>query len=87
MKAYEPNDFIKELGKKATNLGNKACPFCGARDFTTTDSVASILIGKDLHSVSIGPVIPSGMLICQKCGHVEFFALGVLGMLQKKEGE
>ena len=48
--------------------------------------MASILIGKDLESVSIGPTIPAGMVICQQCGHMDFFALGILGLLNEKDG-
>ena len=62
-----------------------ACRFCGGQRFTSTDKLATILIGDDLNSISIGPSIPSGMIVCENCGHIEFFALGALGLLSKKE--
>ena len=46
---------------------------------------AYIIIGKDLTGISLGPSIPSGVVVCTKCGHLEFFALGALGLLPKKE--
>lgn len=86
MRKYNPQDFISALQKRTNNRSVPACPFCGGRKYTSTDSMASILIGTDLDSVSIGPTVPSGMLICQQCGHVEFFALGALGLLHEKDG-
>ena len=43
---------------------------------------AAILIGEDMSSINIGPHIPSGMIICEYCGHIDFFALGVLGLVK-----
>ena len=86
MKKYEPQEFINALNKQMSKRIVPACPFCGSRKYTSTDSMASILIGKDLQSLSIGPTVPAGMLICQQCGHIEFFALGALGLLNEKDG-
>lgn len=84
MDKYEPQKFIDELNKRHKQQAPLKCPFCDHDKFTTTDSLSSILIGKDLNGVSLGPTIPAGMLICEKCGHIEFFALGVLGLLPTK---
>ena len=84
MDKYEPQKFIDELIKRKRQQTPLKCPFCGHDKFTTTNSLASVLIGKDLNGVSLGPTIPSGMLICENCGHIEFFALGVLGLLPIK---
>lgn len=82
---YNPNEFIESLLKRINKDNIPACPYCGGNQFTTTESFASILIGKNLDSVNIGPTIPAGMMICEKCGHIDFFALGVHEMLPKKE--
>ena len=84
MKKYNPKDFITALNQKAPNK-QLICPFCQGTQFTSTEDFASILIGKDLAGINIGPSIPSGMIICQKCGHIDFFALGALGLLGKEE--
>ena len=60
------------------------CPYCGGQTFTSTDKFATILIGEDIHSINLGPSIPSGILVCANCGHIEFFALGSLGLLKNK---
>lgn len=87
MSKYNPNDFIEKINGKLTARGVPACPYCGGNKFTSTDSFASIIIGKELDNVSLGPSIPAGMLICEACGHVEFFALGALGLLNNEEAE
>ena len=86
MNKYNPQDFISALEKKRGTNIYPTCPYCGGNHFTSTDKFASILIGDDLGSVNIGPSIPAGMVICEKCGHIEFFALGVLGLLNESDG-
>lgn len=86
MNRYEPLKFISKLGEKVNGRSIPNCPYCGGEKFTSTEKFATILIGEDLENVSLGPSIPSGMLICENCGHMEFFALGSLGMLEKKDG-
>ncbi len=86
MSKYEPKDFISALGKKIKGGNIPNCQYCGGRKFTSTDKFATILIGDELSGINLGPNIPSGMVICENCGHVEFFALGSLGLLNK-EGE
>lgn len=80
MSVYDPNEFIKLL-KRHMARGLPSCPFCGGRNYTTTDSLATILITKDKSSIDIGPTVPSGMMICTQCGHIDFFSLGALGLM------
>ena len=84
MKKYNPQDFIAALRNRAPNK-LLICPYCQGTQFTTTEDFASIIIGKDLEGINLGPSIPSGMIICQRCGHIDFFALGPLGLLETKE--
>ena len=84
MSKYNPNKFIDALGKKMNGREVPNCPYCGGQQFTSTDKFATILIGDDTSSLSLGPSIPSGMVVCANCGHIEFFALGSLGLLEKK---
>ena len=87
MKKYNPEVFIKNITQKTLGGEIPNCQYCGGKKFTSTDKLASIFIGDDLDSVNLGPSIPAGMVICEKCGHVEFFALGALGMLTEEGGE
>lgn len=87
MSKYNPTEFIKTFFEKTHRKGFPNCPYCGGQKFTSTDKYAAILIGEDLKNVSIGPTVPAGMVICENCGHIEFFALGALGLLNRPEGE
>ena len=84
MGKYNSQDFIKAFTQKTGGGRIPQCPYCGATKFTTMDQYATILIGTELGNINLGPSVPSGMLICEKCGHIEFFALGVLGLLSDK---
>lgn len=85
MKKYDPKRFIDSLYRKTGKPGMPRCPYCGGNQFTSTDKFASIVIGEDLSGISLGASVPSGMIICEKCGHIEFFALGPLGLLDQSE--
>ncbi len=85
MKQYIPEKFVSSLNEKLSNKKFPSCRFCGCNQFTTTDSFGSILIGKDMNGLSLGPTIPTGIIICENCGHIEFFALGALGLLDSKD--
>ena len=87
MVKYDPKKFVNELSKQMNGRGFPNCPYCGGNKFTSTDKFSSIIIGDDLGSINIGPSVPAGMVICEKCGHIEFFALGVLGLLNRAEDE
>lgn len=88
MEKYDPEQFAKRLTERLKGKSDiLACPFCGGEHFTTTGQFASILIADNLTEVALGPSIPSGMLVCENCGHIEFFALGSLGLLPKREEE
>ena len=91
MKEYDSKAFIDAIMKKTNGFKMVKCPICGGNQFTTTEEFASIIIGKDYHSINLGPSVPAGMIICQNCGHMDFFSLGILGLINngedKKDGE
>ena len=87
MNKYNPNKFITAIQKKLNGRDVPNCPYCGGEKFTSTDKFATILIGDEINNLNLGPTIPSGMLVCENCGHIEFFALGSLGLLNMKGDE
>lgn len=87
MAKYNPDDFIKAVSKKMNGKTVPTCPYCGGKKYTSTRNVAAILIGDDTENLNLGPHIPSGMIICESCGHIEFFALGALGLMSKEESD
>ena len=55
MAKYDPEKFINTLNRKIS--GNvPRCPFCGGQKYTSTESVASILIGDDTNNLNLGPM-------------------------------
>ena len=86
MKNYDENEFIEILGKR---MGReyKNCPFCGRGKYITPDTFAGVFVSKDIKNVDLGLRIPSGMVICENCGHIDFFALGSLDLINDKEKE
>lgn len=84
MSEYSPEEFIKAF-RKRTNTKQIQCPYCGGNNFTSTTDLATILVSKDKSKLSLEFHIPSGMIICENCGHIDFFALGVLGLMEKSK--
>lgn len=84
MSEYNSEEFIQALSKHINAKALK-CPYCGCEKFSTPTDLATILISKDKSKISLGSFIPSGVLICEKCGHMEFFALGALKLIKDKE--
>lgn len=76
---YESREFIDIVTKKA-NIKQHKCPFCGGEKFTTPEHFCTIPMSQDLNDVVLGPHVPAGMIVCENCGHIEFFALGILGI-------
>ena len=67
--------------------GFPSYPYCGGQKFTTTQNFATFLIAEDTQNINLGPNIPAGMVVCEKCGHIEFFAMGPLGLLNTEEND
>ena len=84
MSKYNPKEFIAAYSNKTNGRNVPDCPYCGGKQFTSTNKLAKILIDEELDQFTLGPNIPSGMIICENCGHIEFFALGSLGLLNSK---
>lgn len=84
---YDPKEFANRLTERCAAHPLRPCPFCGHQDYTSTEDFATILISNDHLNLSLGPNIPAGMVICKNCGHMDFFALGALDLLPKKEAE
>lgn len=79
MNKYDSNAFVQAFSKKVNK--QLACPICGGEKFMTNGNYyASIITGEDLDAIGLENSISAGMLICQNCGHIELFALGVLGL-------
>jgi hypothetical protein len=82
-----PQDFNQRLLAELSNRGiNPKCECCGQNDWTVIDQAVSILITDLSGSVRIpAPQVPSAGMVCNNCGNIRLFALGVLNLLPKDE--
>lgn len=64
------------------------CEACGQNNWSVVDQPVGVMIVNLSGAFQIPPPhIPSVALICNNCGNVRIFALGVLGLLSpQKEG-
>ncbi len=69
-------------------LGNLVCPMCHQSRYTLIDGYVSEPVQEDYKKVVLGGrMIPSVMLVCNHCGHIDRFALGVLGLMEGENSE
>lgn len=70
---YE-KEFISALKEK---IRTPSCRFCGCNDYLALNVRAAITMD-EYNAEGKRKIVPSGIIICKKCGHIEMFALGVL---------
>lgn len=85
MSKYDSQEFVKRLEDKIGNRMVPNCPYCGGEKFSAVQQFANIVVCDGFDRLELGNAVPSGMIVCENCGHVEFFALGALGMLEGKD--
>ncbi len=78
---YNATAFIAALKARMQSKTMPKCPFCGGNNFTTPEQVATIPVGVSFNGLSVGQTAPCAMIVCTKCGHVDYFALGMLELL------
>ncbi len=81
MKKYDSDLFYDQLVSRLQDNKFPPCRFCGCDKYATEVSYANILTDDRLGRASLDSSIPSGILICQNCGHMDFFVLGILDAL------
>ncbi len=76
------NNKLKEKGR------NLVCPVCWNNNFILAEGYTNDLLQDHLGSLVIGGLaIPEIVVICNHCGHILKFSVGVLGLLpEEKEG-
>lgn len=82
---YSASAFIAALKERMLSKPMPRCPFCGGNAYTTPEQVATIPVGISFKGLSIGQTAPCAMIVCTNCGHVDYFALGVLGLLPSND--
>ena len=82
---YNASAFAAALKERMQSISMPKCPFCGGNNYTTPEQVATIPVGISFRSLSVGQTVPCAMIVCTKCGHVDYFALGMLGLLPRDD--
>jgi len=84
-----PTDFKDQLLSKLLERGVKPqCEICGHNHWAVVEQAIPLQMTVPYGAFKISPSqIPSAGLICKKCGNLRLFALGVLDLLPKPEGE
>ena len=76
--------IVEELNKRIQNL---QCPVCHSKEMMLSDGFYYHPINKEVSGNLVigGPSIPTVAVICKNCGYFMEFAVGILGLLPKKE--
>jgi predicted nucleic-acid-binding Zn-ribbon protein len=81
---FDADQIIAEFEKK---VGKLKCPVCGNFDFQLANGFTRRDLSGDLDKLSVGGFnIPSISIICNNCGYILDFSLGIWDLI-KKEGE
>lgn len=80
---YKAAEFISKLTERIGNKPIPACPICGNRQFSTVDQFATLAACSQFNNLAKSDITPCAMVICTNCGHIDYFALGMLGLLPK----
>src|SRR5205823_6850676 len=71
------NTIVAALRSKAPN----ACPMCSSRNWTLGDELVGTMSASLQGGMAIGgPYIPMVQVVCNGCGFVAHYAVGVLGI-------
>jgi hypothetical protein len=74
----------QKIAKRIEEKGAlKPCARCGQQKFSLLDGFASIPLSQEISNNVIigGPSVPCAVIVCANCGHIDFHALGALGLL------
>lgn len=84
-KKYDSQKVIQELSRRGVYA--PVCPFCNGKKFSIAGEFATINVSNELGAVNLNMHIPSAVLICEKCGNLQFFSLAKLGLMGGKVGD
>lgn len=84
-----PDDFKEQLlAKVKSRMKETDCELCRENNWSVLDTAIALNLTDLTGAFRMPPhQIPAGALICNNCGNVRLFALGVLDLLPKgKQG-
>lgn len=85
MNEERKKQIINTLSQRVSGF---VCPICRQAKYSFIDGYTIDPIQEDYKGLQIGGrMIPSVMLVCNNCGHIDRFSLGVLGLMEKNEAQ
>jgi hypothetical protein len=65
----------------------KPCGRCGHQNFSLLDGFVSLTLSQEVSNNLVigGPSVPCAVVACSNCGHIDFHAIGSLGLLNTKK--
>lgn len=83
MNEERKKQIISALNQRVSSF---VCPICHQARYTFVDGYTVDPVQEDYKGMQLGGrIIPSVMLVCGTCGHIDRFSLGVLGLMEKEE--
>jgi hypothetical protein len=79
--------IIEVLDNKFQNLNKPiSCPMCGNGKFTLAGGYFVSILQDNVNNIALGgSSLPTVSIICTNCGFVSQHAVGLIGLLPKKE--
>lgn len=79
-------DKKKQIAKALTErIGAIVCPICHRSQYTLLDGYFASSLQNGYKGIEIGGrVLPSVIIVCNHCGHLDNFSLGVLGLMENE---
>jgi len=69
-------------------VGHFVCPICHQSKFAFLEGYFLEVVQDDYKFMKLdGRMLPSVVLVCNNCGHIDKFSLGVLGLMEQPDDE
>lgn len=68
----------------ARGVSRYTCSFCGGTHFSIQDKAATILLTSVIGNIELKNHIPTLVISCNRCGHLDFLSLLQLEALEKE---
>lgn len=83
MNEERKKQIISALNQRVSSF---VCPICHQARYTFVEGYTVDTVQEDFKDVQLGGrIIPSVVLVCGNCGHIDRFSLGLLGLMEKEE--
>jgi len=80
MEDIKKQQIIETLSKRVESFD---CPICHQSKYSFVDGYSVDIIQQQYKGLQLaGRIMPKVTLVCNNCGHIDNFSLGVLGLIE-----